>query len=510
MKTEQFLRHHGITGNPFSEEDAQTDTVFKRRCLATIHHPAWNKFIGSPSDPSTALVFGEKGSGKTALRLQATSEIEAYNQANPSERVFVISYDDFNPYLDNFRKAIRAKDSAQVLARWRLQDHMDAILSLGVTQLVDNLTTEKNDLSALSLDQRRDLLLLAALYDASTGEPIDRRWSRLRRRSGFRPLWSRRDLQVGFGTTLFVGLLLFLLPSLRSLSLLPWLLVPILAAWLYWGWRLARAEWYARDIRKGLRVLDRDPSALRWELLWFKPTELGGQPLPTESRGGAEERYELLRKFQGVLQTLGYIGIVVLIDRVDEPQQVEGDPRKMRSLIWPLLDHKFLRHTGIGVKLLLPIELAYYLEKEDKEFYDRARPDKLNMIKPLRWTGPSLYDLASDRLRACRLEASKNGVAHEPGTSAGTPVLDSEPALDGPRLRSFLDEAIADDYLKDALGNLRTPRHLFKFLHRLVEEHCHRHTEDQPRWTIDPDTFRTTFSSYMRDLDAFDRGYGHG
>lgn len=161
---------------------------------------------------------------------------------------------------------------------------MDAILSLGVTQLVDTLTTEKNDLSALSLDQRRDLLLIAALYDSSTGEPIDRRWSRLRRRSGFRPLWSRRDLQVGFGTTLFIGLLLFLFPALRSLSLLPWLIAPIVAAWLYWGWRLARAEWYARDIRKGLKVLDRDPSALRWELLWFKPTELGGQPLPTETR----------------------------------------------------------------------------------------------------------------------------------------------------------------------------------------------------------------------------------
>ncbi len=104
---EQFFRHHGIVGNPFSEEDAQTDTVFKRRCLATIHHPAWNKFFGSPADPSTALVFGEKGSGKTALRLQASSEMETYNQDNPGERVFVISYDDFNPYLDNCRTALR-------------------------------------------------------------------------------------------------------------------------------------------------------------------------------------------------------------------------------------------------------------------------------------------------------------------------------------------------------------------------------------------------------------------
>jgi hypothetical protein len=506
MKTEQFLQHHGIKGNPFSEEDAQTDTVFKRRCLSTIHHPAWNKFFGSPADPSTALVFGEKGSGKTALRLQAMAEIEAFNQANPSERVFVISYDDFNPYLDHFRDALRTRDTIEVLKRWQLQDHMDAILSLGVTRLVDLLTSEKIDLSVLSIDQRRDLLLLAALYDASIGEPIERRWSRLRRRSGFRPLWSRRDLQIGFGTTLFVIVLLALIPALRTWSILPWFLIPILAGWIYWGWRLLRAEWYARDIRKGLKVLSRDSSALRWELLWFKPTELGGQPLPTASPSRAEERYELLRKFQGVLETLGFGGIIVLIDRVDEPQQIEGDPRKMRALIWPLLDHKFLRHPGIGIKLLLPIELAYYLEKEDREFYDRARPDKLNMIKPLRWTGPSLYDLASDRLRACRIDASANG------PNKGDIPLTSDPAADhdGPRLRHFVDESIGDDSLKDALGNLRTPRHLFKFLHRLIEEHCHRHTEDQPRWTVDPDTFRTTFASYMRDLEAFDRGYGHG
>jgi RecA/RadA recombinase len=490
MKIEQLLRHHGIAGNPFSEEDAQTDTVFKQRCLVTIHHPAWDKFFGSPADPSTALVFGEKGSGKTALRLQASAELQAYNQAHPTERVFVISYDDFNPFLDHFRAAVRAKDAVQALSRWRLQDHMDAILALGVTHLIDALTAEHIDVSALSLDQRRDLLLLAALYDQSTGEPIEKRWSRLRRRSGFRPLWSRRDLQIGFGTTLVVIALLFLFPALRSLTILPWLLLPIVLGWVYWGWRLVRAEWFARDIRRGVRVLSRDSAALRWELLWFQPTELAGQPLPTSRQSGDEERYELLRKFQGLLKTLGYAGIIVLVDRVDEPQQIEGDPRKMRALVWPLLDHKFLRHPGFGVKLLLPIELAYYLEKEDKEFYDRARPDKLNLIKPLRWTGPSLYDLAGDRLRACAVEPSN----------------DSE----GPRLRQFVDESISDDSLKDALGNLRTPRQLFKFLHRLMEEHCHRHTEDNPRWSIDTDTFRTTYSAYLRDLEAFDRGYGHG
>jgi len=29
MKAQQFLEHHGIRCNPFAEEDAQTDPVFK-------------------------------------------------------------------------------------------------------------------------------------------------------------------------------------------------------------------------------------------------------------------------------------------------------------------------------------------------------------------------------------------------------------------------------------------------------------------------------------------------
>lgn len=502
MKTDQFLRHYGIVGNPFSEEDAQTDSVFKSGCLWTIHHPAWDKFFGSPSEPSTALVFGEKGSGKTAMRLQSIAELNAWNEKSPDRRVFVISYDDFNPFLDHFRTSTKLRDTAQALSKFRLQDHMDAILALGVTKLIDQILNERIELTKLTADRRRDLLMLAALYDQSTGEPIERRWNKLRKRSGFRPLWARRDLQIGLGVTAVVVALLFLIPSLRSFQPALWLGGAILLGWLYWGWRLARAEWFARDIRKGLRVLSRDGSALRWELLWFKPSELGGQPYPKAISGG-EDRFELLRKFQAVLGDLGYKGIVVLVDRVDEPQSIEGDPRKMRALVWPMLDHKFLRHPGIGLKLLLPIELAYYLEKEDKEFYDRARPDKLNMIKPLRWTGPSLYDLATDRLRAC--QANQSVVVGEgmPGES----VPASSAAV---RLRQFVDPSVSDDTLKDALGNLRTPRQLFKFLHRLIEEHCHRHTEDEPKWTVDQDTFRTVYSAHLKDIEAFDRGYGHG
>ena len=240
MKIDQFLKHHGIAGNPFSEEDAQTDTVFKRSCLETIHHPAWDKFFGSPSRPLHRP--GLRREGERQDRAPAPGDLRAGNLQrgkHPDARVFVISYDDFNPFLDHFRDAVRAKDAGEALERWRLQDHMDAILALGVTQLIDAMTADKVDLTSLTLDQRRDLLLLAALYDQSTREPIEKRWSRLRRRSGFRPLWSRQDLQIGFGTTLAVLVLIAVFPGHPDdAKILPWLVVPVLLGWLYWGWRL--------------------------------------------------------------------------------------------------------------------------------------------------------------------------------------------------------------------------------------------------------------------------------
>ena len=66
-KIKQFLEHHGISRNPFAEEDAQTDPVFQEHCIDSSYHPSWEKIYGDPSTPATSLVFGEKGSGKFTL-----------------------------------------------------------------------------------------------------------------------------------------------------------------------------------------------------------------------------------------------------------------------------------------------------------------------------------------------------------------------------------------------------------------------------------------------------------
>ncbi len=103
MKIQQFLDHHGITSNPFADEDAQTDLVFKSSCIRNTYHPAWDKIYGDPTEPATSVVFGEKGSGKTALRLQIAYRLTEYNADHPERQVFVVQYDDFNPFLDRFR-----------------------------------------------------------------------------------------------------------------------------------------------------------------------------------------------------------------------------------------------------------------------------------------------------------------------------------------------------------------------------------------------------------------------
>ena len=211
--------------------------------------------------------------------------------------------------------------------------------------------------------------------------------------------------------------------------------------------------------------------------------QLVGQPLPAWQR--TDDRYELLGKLQGVLRSLGFEGIVVLIDRVDEPYLVNGSVELMRALVWPVLDNKFLKHHGLGLKLLLPSELERLLDRESRDFQQRARLDKQNLVRSLAWTGQSLYDLAGARLAACAAEG--------PHAQAARPVRKRRSAR-----------------LIEAFGSLRVPRHLFKLFYRLLTAHCNSYTEEQPAWKISPATFESVFALYRKDVEAFDQGLGAG
>ncbi len=498
MRVQQLLEHHGIAVNPFAEEDAQSDPVFKERCRDATYHPAWDKVYGDPSDPATSIVFGEKGAGKTAMRMQMAGRIALYNAQPGNDRLFVIEYDDFNPFLDHFADRLSARkqrDPARVLAEWKLWDHMDAILSLGVTSLVDRLLgvphpsgPSANQITAdrlrtLDRHQKRDLLLLVTCYDNSTRENVLSRWSRLRRKMGYFTWQSWWDKLLGAAVTLAVFATIIYLRKWDWLAS-PWPYVIVAAGWLPAIVRFVKWAFVARRIARNVRVLKPHAGSVRRLLMRFPKREIDGQPLPESQR--TDDRYELLSKFQGVLKSLGCEGVVVLLDRVDEPHLITGSVERMKALVWSMLDNKFLKQPGIGLKLLLPRELADYMHREDRDFYQRARLDKQNMIPSLEWSGQALYDLANTRIRSCGEDGQE------------------------PTLRSLLDDSITDQRLIDAFRSLRVPRHLFKFLYRLLVAHCNAHTDERPEWQIPRETFEATFAVYSRDQDAVDRGLQAG
>jgi hypothetical protein len=483
MKIQEFLEHHGIAGNPFAEEDAQNDTVFKRTCLETTFHPAWDKIYGDPADPSTSIVFGEKGSGKTALKLQMVRQFDRHNAAAPEKRTFVVLYDDFNPFLDRFVSRLGANRPVEkLLAQWKLWDHMDAILSLAVTQLVTAVNQAKERMPRLTPPQARDLALLAACYDQSTGETFPSRWRKLRRRVGYTALLGLWPLVLGLAATAAFAAGAAFGFSRGSLSWLgawwPWLLLA--AAWGPWVVRRAKAWWLALRIVRSMRTGNRTVGQLARAIARMPEVDLAGQPLPAMQR--SDDRYELLAKLQGILAAQGYAGMVVIVDRLDEPHLINGSAERMRQVIWPMLDNKFLKSPGMGFKLLLPIELYRFIEREDEQFNQRARLDKQNLVPSLEWSGETLYDIASTRVKAA-------SVGDPPATLAQL----FEPEVDQRRLL-------------DGLRSLRVPRQLFKFLYRLLVAHCHAHTGEQPVYRIPLERFDTVLAVFRRDQDAFDRG----
>lgn len=500
MITQQFLEHHGIQENPFGQEDAQSDHVFKQHCLTSTHHPAWDKIAGHIGEPSTSIVFGEKGAGKTAIRLQLVEDVAGYNRSHPESRVFVIEYDDFNPFLDAFRQRLfgRRRNPDRALRHWRLWDHMDAILSLGVTRLVRSIlqskTATENDLdiseqavAKLDHNQKRDLLMLAAYYDHSYDQPRYPRWSALRRKLGFSTLFNDWDWYLGIAVTIAgVIFAIWLAVSRGDIAELArwWIWVIVAIAWLPWAIRQIGLTRKAFGVKRQIRVFDHLPNTLRRVLSRFSRGDLAGQPTPNKDR--SDDRYELLLKFQGILKSLGYPQILVLVDRVDEPHLINGRPERMRDLLWPMFDNKFLKYPGVGFKLLLPFEVKYYLNREEKEFYERSRLDKQNLVPSLEWTGESLYDIANHRIEACS---------------------SSEPAT---KVDDLFEERVSRDELIRIFARLRVPRHLFKFLYRVIIDHCNRHTREDPQWEISRETLESALSLYLRDLDAFDRGMGTG
>ena len=475
MDLQRFFDHWNLQENPFQAEEARNDAVYARTMEAAITHPNFQKIYGSPDNPSTSIVFGEKGSGKTAMRLLIERRLMAHNHSHGSEKVWIIRYDDLNPFLDRLAHRLGGRGPENCLEALRLQDHQDALLSLAVTQLVDLIVEEKGDkeqkslrrtLRRLSREQRLDLGVLAVLYDQPRhGQRADR-WKRLKQtlrlgRLGTRPVHGLLVLAFGLATLVAVGVRYFS----ESLAW-EWQLaggaavvgfVGLGIGWLVRGWR---TFFRSRRIRREVRSVEHETSVLR-EALWDLPEDQGTLYLIPD-REDQDKRYEATQRLLRVLEPLGYTSVVVLVDRVDEPVLINSDAQRMRKLVWPMLNNKFLQQERVGIKMLLPIELGQLLETESSEFQRQARLDKQNLVNPLRWTGATLYDLCTSRFRNCQ-------------RGEGTQIEE---------LKDLFEDDVEHRDLVDALDQMHQPRDAFKFLYSVILRHCQNTPGDAEKYKI--------------------------
>jgi len=518
MDVERFLEHHGIKENPFGAEEARHDPVFERLVLADgMSHPELIKILGNPERPHTSVVFGEKGSGKTALRLLMARRIAKHNEDNPEHRTLLVAYDDFNPVLDTIGRnkarhpgGRRARDPDRLLASVRLEDHQDAILGQAVSKIVDGLTgvhggSERmmmppdadQRIRSMPRSTRVDLAMLAALYDSPRGGGSPReRWRALRRklRLGLRAPFSLLQALAVLLSVVAAGLLLAQIVvetfGLESAHVPKWSMqaggVAAAAAILLWfAWLGKRLKIWrlARRIGKECPAVERTTGDLRRILADLPAKDRFGHPWPRPGGDGTNARYDLTQILLHVLRELGHESIVVLVDRVDEPTLVAGRPERMRRLIWPMFDSKFLQQDGIGLKLLLPLELRYLIKKEDAAFFQEARLDKQSLVDRLTWTGAILYDLCSARLRAC----------HE----------DREPEIS---LTDLFAEDVGRPALVEVLGQMQQPRDAFKMMYAVILEHCRNVPAEEPEYRIPKLTLETVRREQAQRITELQRG----
>ena len=508
MNLSQFFRHWAITENPFRGEEARNDVVLQRLRFAAEQSPAtgtpltsaakgpsgaggavtlgsvhsdFEKILGELTRPSTSVVFGEKGSGKTAIKLQILGRIEAHNRRRPDAKVLVVPYDELNPYIAELHERYgNNRDPLTPFRKVRLVDHMDAVLSIATDRLVAGLFREGPDrdavempdgyvktIRALPLPTRLDLLVLQALYDpADVGGERTAKMRRLLRLplGRARAVWNALTV-VGWVPAVAIGVL----AAINSSAVLGYVAGGL--GLLYLGvivktlvFDRLRVRMLARRVRSEMRTLPRNFESLARSLDQLESGQQSDRTLPAGIPGGAaadEPRYHLMGTVRRVLAKFGYTGMLVLIDRVDEPTLVNGDAEKMRELMWPLFNNKFLQQDGLGVKMLLPIELRHALFRESAAFFQEARLDKQSLVERLTWTGPMLYDLCNARLHACR-----------------------EPSAEPISLIDLFAEDVSRGDVVEALDQMHQPRDAFKMLYRCMNEHCAGVTAEESAWQI--------------------------
>ncbi|CAL1241167.1 hypothetical protein [Candidatus Methylocalor cossyra] len=404
MEIQEWLQVWQFEHNPFVIFDADRDPYLQ---AAMVENTSLRSVLLHLEKPSPYVIFAIRGAGKSSMRIDTERYLRQYR-----DKVLVLEYVEFNELLSETYKIRRLpleyaadrsilgrlfrRKKEETLVRESkitLDDHIDYILKLGIEELYGYIReANKEEMLRDNREIAEKFILLTALYyspnDLSSKVTTLRRlmeFAGYKRRSSF---FSKKQAKILAGE---------MYRYIRG--------VPV---------SLEGTFKIIQEIGPGL-------------------FEFHGIPRTTENR------FTLLKNFMELVRYFGLSGVYLLVDRVDEPTSIKGDPEKMRELVTPILDDQLFQIDHLGIILFLPYELH-----DLKKYY---RSDRIKTISSISWSPDNMIRLIEKRMN----------VARKPGS---------------PPLQ--LAELFEEDGESKAQFIVRqlTPRNAFRLLSIIIEEHC--------------------------------------
>jgi hypothetical protein len=404
MEIKEWLQVWQFEHNPFVIFDADRDPYLQ---TAMVENTSLRSVLLHLEKPSPYVIFAIRGAGKSSMRIDTERYLRQHK-----DKVLVISYVEFNELLSEVsrprRLPIEYSANKSALARifkrkkeeplpreprMTLDDHLDYLLKLGIEELYEHIVeSRKEDMLRDNREIAEKFLLLTALY--YTPNDLSSKVAALRRQMEIAEYKKRSNFFAN-----------------------------------------KQAKFLAGEIYRHIRGV---PVSLEGTFKIIQEIgpglfEFHGIPRTTENR------FTLLKSFMELVLYFGLSGVYLLIDRVDEPTSIKGDPEKMRELVTPILDDQLLQIDHLGIIMFLPYELH-----DLKKYY---RSDRIKTISSINWSAENMIRLIEKRMN----------VGRKPGSP---PVL--------------LADIFEEDGESKAQFIVRqlTPRNAFRLLSIIVEEHC--------------------------------------
>ena len=404
MEIKEWLQVWQFEHNPFVIFDADRDPYLQ---TAMVENTSLRSVLLHIERPSPYVIFAIRGAGKSSMRIDTERYLDEYR-----DKVLTISYVEFNELLAEVARPRRLpmeyspnksalarllkRKKEETLARdsrMTLDDHLDYILKLGIEKLYQYICADqKEDLLADNREIAEKFLLLTALYFAPND--LSSKVTALRRVIETSGYIRRSNFFAKKQSKLLAG------EIYRHIRGVPVSLDGIFKI--------------IQEIGPGL-------------------FEFHGIPRTTENR------FTLLKSYMELVRYFGLSGVYLLVDRVDEPTSIKGDPEKMRELVTPILDDQLFQIDHLGIILFLPYELH-----DLKKYY---RSDRIKTISSINWSPDNMIRLIEKRMNV--------------GRRPGSPPI-------------HLADIFEEDGESKAQFIVRqlTPRNAFRLLSIIVEEHC--------------------------------------